>query len=186
MDAEPAPQQNPQPPPVPTDADLNTRIHAELRAVAAERIASARAVGRGWDATAVVHEAYLRLTQRGQLPAQGRAHLFFLFQRAMRDQLVEQYRAGLALKHGGGLRRVSLVELTADGTVFRADIADLQGALDELERADADCSRVLFYRFFAGMTLEEAAEMDGTTVAVVRQHWDYAKAWLLSRLAPHP
>jgi len=133
--------------------------------------------------TELVNMACARLLGRGQPHAEDRGHLFFLLGRAMRDTLVEEARKRSAAMRGGGQSPMPLVDFPADERTARLDVLDLHAALSELEARDPDGARVIELRFFAGLTLEETAEAMGCTLAAVRSHWNYARAWLSERLS---
>jgi RNA polymerase sigma factor (TIGR02999 family) len=153
-------------------------VYEELRRLAAQRMAAERP-GQTLDATALVHEAYLRLV--GPADAErwkGRGHFFAAAAEAMRRILVEKARHKARPKHGGGLRRVDLAadELPA------ADTADELLAVDEaLTRfgsEDPAAAELVKLRYFAGLSIEEAAGALGISRATANRHWAYAKAWL--------
>ena len=165
-------------------------VYDELRRLASRRL-ERESPGQTLQATALVHEAYLRLV--GSDPGRrwdGRAHFFAAAAEAMRRILVDRARDRRRLKRGGGLERVDLdlgsVPLDAPGD----DLIDLDEALTELGREDPLCARLVALRFFAGMTQAEAAEALGLARRTADRHWAYARAWLYERLrrgkAPTP
>jgi RNA polymerase sigma factor (TIGR02999 family) len=101
----------------------------------------------------------------------------------MQDVLVEEWRRRHAKKRGGGRSRADLLEFGADDDSIRADVLDLRDALTELAVHDPAGARLINLRFFAGRTLEEAAEIVGCTFATARRDWEYARAWLRERLS---
>ena len=165
-------------------------VYDALRELAGRRLGR-EAPGQTLQATALVHEAYLRLV--GSDPGRrwdGRAHFFAAAAEAMRRILVDRARDRRRLKRGGGLERVDLdlgsVPLDAPGD----DLIDLDEALTELGREDPLCARLVALRFFAGLTQAEAAEALGLARRTADRHWAYARAWLYERLrrgkAPAP
>jgi len=171
-------------------AELLPLVYDELRKLAAQRLAREKP-GQTLQATALVHEAYLRLV--GSDPGRrwdGRAHFFAAAAEAMRRILVDRARDRRRLKRGGGLERVDLdlgsVPLDAPGD----DLIDLDEALTDLGREDPLCTRLVALRFFAGLTQAEAAEALGLARRTADRHWAYARAWLYVRLgrgeAPSP
>lgn len=134
-------------------------------------------------ATALVNAAFERLAAKEALTAEDRRQFFFVLSRAMHDVLVEQVRAKLARKRGGGARRVPLVEIAADGETRLIDVLDLEEAIAELGSTDPQAAQVVMLRFYSELTLEETSEAIGLTFAVTRRHWEYAKAWLHERLS---
>jgi RNA polymerase sigma factor (TIGR02999 family) len=165
-------------------------VYDELRRRASRRL-EREAPGQTLQATALVHEAYLRLV--GGDPGRrwdGRGHFFAAAAEAMRRILVDRARDRRRLKRGGGLGRVDLdlgsVPLDAPGD----DLIDLDEALTDLGREDPLCARLVALRFFAGLTQAEAAEALGLARRTADRHWAYARAWLYERLrrgaAPSP
>jgi RNA polymerase sigma factor (TIGR02999 family) len=157
-------------------------VYDELRALASRRLGR-EAPGQSLQATALVHEAYLRLV--GSDPDRrwdGRGHFFAAAAEAMRRILVDRARNRRRLKRGGGRGRVDLdlgsVPLDAPGD----DLIDLDEALTELGREDPLCARLVALRFFAGLTQAEAAEALGLARRTADRHWAYARAWLYERL----
>ena len=158
-------------------------VYNELRTLAARRLGR-EAPGQTIQATALVHEAYLRLV--GDDPGRrwdGRGHFFAAAAEAMRRILVDRARGRRRLKRGGGLGRVDLdlgssVSLDAPGD----DLIDLDEALTDLGREDPLCARLVALRFFAGLTQVEAAEALGLARRTADRHWAYARAWLYERL----
>jgi RNA polymerase sigma factor (TIGR02999 family) len=155
---------------------------------ALHRLASRRmrreAPGQTLQATALVHEAYMRLV-RGDPGRRwdGRRHFFAAAAEAMRRILVDRARDRRRLKRGGGRQRVDVdlgaVPLDAPGD----DLIDLDLALSDLGREDPLCGRLVSLRFFAGLTQAEAAEALGLPRRTADRHWAYARAWLYERLS---
>jgi RNA polymerase sigma factor (TIGR02999 family) len=157
-------------------------VYDELRTLASRRLGR-EAAGQSLEATALVHEAYLRLV--GGEPGQrwdGRGHFFAAAAEAMRRILVDRARDRRRLKRGGGRGRVDLdlgsVPLDGPGD----DLIDLDEALTDLGREDPLCARLVMLRFFAGLTQAEAAEALGLARRTADRHWAYARAWLYERL----
>ncbi len=151
-------------------------IYDELRTLAAEKMASERP-GQTLQATALVHEAYLRLVDVKQ-PQQwnNRGHFFVAAAEAMRRILIENARSKHRLKHGGGLRRVEFDDAAAPPP--EEDVVALDEALNRLAAEDALAARVVELRRFAGLGHEAIADVLGITVYLARQKWTYARAWL--------
>jgi RNA polymerase sigma factor (TIGR02999 family) len=157
-------------------------IYDELRTLASRRLGR-EAPGQTLQATALVHEAYLRLV--GGDPGrrwEGRGHFFAAAAEAMRRILVDRARDRRRLKRGGGRGRVDLDlgSLPIDGP--DDDVIDLDEALTDLSREDPLCGRLVALRFFAGLTQAEAAEALGLARRTADRHWAYARAWLYERL----
>jgi RNA polymerase sigma factor (TIGR02999 family) len=157
-------------------------VYDALRELASRRL-EREAPGQSLQATALVHEAYLRLV--GGDPGRrwdGRGHFFAAAAEAMRRILVDRARDRRRLKRGGGMGRVDLdtgsVPLDAPGD----DLIDLDEALTDLGREDPLCARLVALRFFAGLTQAEAAEALGLAPRTADRHWAYARAWLYERL----
>ena len=157
-------------------------LYSELRQLAQARI-SAAAPGNTLQATALVHEAYMRLVgdATGNQPTfQGKAHFFAAAARAMRNILVDQARRKKAVKHGGDRQRVhpdSLDDLPIMDE-SKTDVADLDDALKVLEAKSPRKAEVVMLRYFAGLTMEQIAEVLGVNVRTVDREWLFAKAWL--------
>ena len=157
-------------------------VYEELRRLAAARLA-AEAPGQTLQATALVHEAYLRLVGAG--PAgdwNGRAHFFGAAAEAMRRILVNRARDKGRLKRGGGRRRVDLDGLADPAAAPADDLLDLDAALDRLAAAHPDCAELVKLRFFAGLTLDEAATALGLARRTADRQWAFARAWLADAL----
>ena len=166
--------------------DLLELVYAELRQLARSRLAHEPGGGAGMtlDATALVHEAYLRVIGRSEQPApawDGRGHFFGAAALAMRRILVERARHQRRFKHGGGRARVGLTDAAAqlespppEGT----DLIALDEALARLETFDPRKARVVSLRFFAGLSVEETAAAMDLSPATVKNEWAFARAWL--------
>ena len=157
-------------------------VYEELRRLAAQKLAREKP-GQTLQATALVHEAYLRLVDTEQAQQwNSRGHFFAAAAEAMRRILIEQARRRQAEKHGGGRRRVELegIELPAHA---RADeVLVLDEALSGLTREDPDAAEVAKLHLFAGLSVEDAATALGVSRATAFRHWTYARAWLQARL----
>ena len=160
---------------------LLPRVYDELRRLAAHHLAAERP-GQTLDATALVHEAYLKLA--GDQRFENRRHFFAAATEAMQRILVERARARHSLKGGGGRVRVDL-----DGSAVAAPETDDQllavdAALDRLASVDAQAAELVRLRYFAGCTLPEAADLMDISLRSTNRLWAYAKAWLLRELRP--
>jgi RNA polymerase sigma factor (TIGR02999 family) len=155
-------------------------VYRELRTLAAQRLAQEKP-GQTLDATALVHEAYVRLVGGGaQQQWNGRGHFFAAAAEAMRRILVEAARRKQRLKHGGDRCRVELAEPPAPAP--RDDILALDEALVRLAKDDPLAARVVELRHFAGLGHENIAAVLGITVYQARQKWTFARAWLRNAL----
>jgi RNA polymerase sigma factor (TIGR02999 family) len=158
-------------------------VYDELRKLAAVRLA-AEPAGQTLTATALVHEAYLRLvgTEGGQ-DWNGRGHFFAAAAEAMRRILVNRARDKGRLKRGGGRRRIELDELCDPAAAPADDLLDLDDALERLAAAYPQCAELVKLRFFAGLNLEEAAAALGMAGRTAERQWAFAKAWLFDALS---
>ncbi len=157
-------------------------VYDELRALARHRMALEPA-GHTLQATALVHEAYLRLL--GDQPVQwaNKAHFFAAAARAMRRILIERARRRRAVKHGGGARRITLFEgAAADEASDAVDLIALDDALEKLEKQDRQAADLVSLRYFAGLTIDETAHAMRLSPATVKREWNYAKAWLYAEI----
>ncbi len=162
-------------------------LYHELRRLASARLANEKP-GQTLQATALVHEAYLRLLgpdQQGQT-WDGRGHFFAAAAEAMRRIMIERARAKGAAKRGGHGGKAAL-KLTLDPDLIRLDqppdgLEDLHEALSEFEKLEPDKALLVKLRFFGGLTLRQAADALGLPPTTADRHWAYAKAWLFKRL----
>jgi RNA polymerase sigma factor (TIGR02999 family) len=161
-------------------AELLPLVYDELRALAAARLAGERP-GHSLDPTALVHEAYLRLV--GDQHFDGRGHFFAAAAEAMRRILVNHARDRNRLKRGGRRQRVDLDRLTGLAAANDDDLVELDDALDRLAKDYPDAAALVKLRFFAGMTLGEAADALGVPRRTADRHWAFARAWLADALA---
>jgi RNA polymerase sigma factor (TIGR02999 family) len=164
-------------------ADLLPLVYDELRMLAAAQLASEKP-GQTLQATALVHEAYLRLVGDGQ-PGDwsGRGHFFAAAAEAMRRILVEAARRKGRQKRGGGLVRVDLDTLAHAAPAPDADLVALSEALDRLAAASPQAADLVKLRYFAGFTNQEAAGLLGVSPRKADQLWAYARAFLLDQLS---
>ncbi len=156
-------------------------VYEELRRLAAARMAQEKP-GQTLQATALVHEAWLRLAGAEPQRWDNLRHFFAAAAESMRRILVEKARRRLRIRHGGGLERVDLDEVEIPGGVREEQLVAVDEALAELEREDPKKAEVVKLRYFVGMTHREIAEVLGLSEATVERHWSFAKAWLFSRL----
>jgi RNA polymerase sigma factor (TIGR02999 family) len=165
----------------PTAAEqLLPLVYDELRQLAARRLAHEQP-GQTLQATALVHEAYLRLVDVAKAQHwDSRRHFFAAAAEAMRRILVEAARRRRRLKHGGALRRVEFADAPAPPPA--ADVLALDEALTRLAAEDPVAARVVELRHFAGLGHDDVAAVLGITVYLARQKWTYARAWLRNAL----
>ena len=163
-------------------ADLLPLVYDELRALAASRLANEKP-GQTLQATALVHEAYLRLVGSGAEQSwNGRGHFFAAAAEAMRRILVEAARRKNSLKRGGRQVRVNLDEVVTKPSCEPADVLAVDEALDQLARDDAQAAQLVKLRFFSGLTGDEAAAVLGVSPRSADFLWSYARAWIFDRL----
>jgi RNA polymerase sigma factor (TIGR02999 family) len=156
-------------------------VYKDLRRHAAARLR--REPNRqAFEATELVHEAYLRLVEQNRIVWQNRAQFFGVAAEMMRRILVDRARAHRAVKRSGQWQRVTLSDAAAVAEARQVDVLDLDAALTSLAALDPRKSRVAELRFFAGLTLEETASVVDASVATVERDWQLARAWLLRRL----
>lgn len=170
-------------------------VYGELRRLAQgymnnEGGAGRAGAGQTLQATALVHEAYLRLVGNADVGWNSRGHFFGAAAQAMRRILVERARHRDRIKHGGGRQRVALNEVahvteTPDDQTG-TDLVALDAALDKLTRIDPRKSEVVMLKYFAGLTNDEVAAAIGVSSATVRNEWTFAKAWLMREMTGGP
>lgn len=169
----------------PSAADqLLPLVYDELRKLAAAKLANEKP-GQTLQATALVHDAYIRLVDVETAQHwNSRGHFFGAAAEAMRRILVEKARRERRLKRGGDLQRVELdaIQLTIDGP--GTDILALDEALTELGKKKPEIMELVKLRYFAGLTVDEAANALGIASSTADRHWTYARAWLYRRLVP--
>ncbi len=153
-------------------------VYSELRAIAAGRLRNERA-NHTLSATALVNEAYLRLQRQERLTAADRASFLAVASNTMRQILIDYARTRKRHKRGGGVPPVPLDDVEAFLSEEEADeILELDEALDRLEAMNPEGAAVVQLRFFAGLTLEEAAQLLGVSGKTVQRRWTAARAWL--------
>jgi RNA polymerase sigma factor (TIGR02999 family) len=157
-------------------------VYAELRKLAASYMRRERE-GHTLQATALVHEAYLRLVDQRE-GYQNRSHFFGVAAKLMRNILVDHARSVQAAKRGAGAKKVSLEESVVLGASGQAsDVVAIDDALKSLAAVDPQQSRIVELRFFGGLSIEQTAEVLGISPATVKRDWSMAKAWLYQELA---
>lgn len=165
--------------------ELLPLVYEELRKLAAQRLERERP-GQTLQATALVHEVYLRLVGDGGTTWENKAHFFGAAALAMRRILVERARRLGRERHGGGKRPVSLAEIDVarvdDSVHDSVDFVALDEALRRMEAEDERMARVVMLRYFAGFSIEETAEALGMSPTSVKREWAVARAWLYDEL----
>ena len=156
-------------------------VYTELRRLAAAKMAR-EMPGQTLQPTALVHEAWLRVSGPGHTHFQNRAHFFGAAAEAMRRILIDNARRKHALRHGGGQARVDLEEADIAAPASDEQLLAVHEALDQLAAEDPAKAELVKLRFFVGLSAEEAAEVLGVSVPTIKRHWAYAKAWLYRQM----
>lgn len=163
--------------------ELLPLVYDELRKLAAAKLAQEKP-GQTLQATALVHDAYLRLVDAESSPQwKNRGHFFGAAAEAMRRILVESARRKQSLKYGGNLQKVALDEDRIAAPAQEVDLIALDEALDELALHDSRKAELVKLRFFAGLTIRQAAEALLISESTADADWAYAKSWLKVRIA---
>jgi RNA polymerase sigma factor (TIGR02999 family) len=157
-------------------------VYDELHGLA-ERYLKGESPGHTLQPTALVHEAYLRLVDQSRVDWQGRTHFLAVAAGAIRRILIDHARTRRRLKRGGAWRRVSLEDVLLGRKTKEVDFSELNSALDELAKLDADQAVIVELRFFGGLTVDEVAHLLGVSKRKVEGDWTHAKAWLRTQLA---
>jgi RNA polymerase sigma factor (TIGR02999 family) len=158
-------------------------VYDELRQLAAQKLAHEKP-GQTLQATGLVHEAYLRLVDVNKVqPWNSRGHFFAAAAEAMRRILIDRAREKLAQKRGGHLKRVPFTEVDPPAGTPPEDLLALDEALEQLSRLDPVAGQLVKLRYFAGLSVEEAAATLNLAVATAYRHWSFARAWLHSQVA---
>jgi RNA polymerase sigma-70 factor (ECF subfamily) len=182
MTDEPPPVDDPNPPP---SGDLDALLYAELRALAGSFLGRERA-DHTLQPTALVHEAWIRLSSEDDSRWVDRVHFFNVAAQVMRRVLVDHARRKRADKRGGGQQRITLVtDITPpiDEARDELDVLAVDEALQKLAVLDAAQAKVVELRFFAGLTVDEVAQATGVSPRTVASQWRLARAWLANVLA---
>ena len=161
-------------------------VYDELRRLAAQKLAQEKP-GQTLQATALVHEAYTRLVGGGEAVGQerlweSRGHFFAAAAEAMRRILVENARRKHSRKRGGGLARQAIDPAQIATPEIPDNLLALDEALNKLAATDPQAAGLVKLRYFAGLTIKQAAEVLGVSVRTANSHWAYARAWLKTEL----
>lgn len=162
--------------------DLLPLVYQELRQLAACRMAK-EAAGQTLQPTALVHEAWLRVAGQHEQSWDSRAHFFGAAAEAMRRILIDNARRKRALRHGGGQARCELADFDLAAPAPDDQLLALDEALEKLKAIDPLKVELVKLRFFAGLTLEEAAAVLRISEATAKRWWAYARAWLFAEMA---
>ena len=158
-------------------------VYDELRRLAAHKM-SLQPAGQTLQATALVHEAYLRLVGDEEKRWESRKHFFSAAAEAMRHILIDRARRRLRVRHGEKAERVPLDEVEIAAPAKEEIILQLNDALEELQRVSAEQAEIVKLRFFAGFSEPEIAQILDLSERSVQRQWSYAKAWLFERIRP--
>jgi RNA polymerase sigma factor (TIGR02999 family) len=157
-------------------------VYDELRRIAGGHLRGERP-GHTLQATALVHEAYMRLVDQRNVTWQSRAHFFGIAAQLMRRILIDYARSRQTGKRGGGALRAPLDEALVVAEDRASELLALDAALQALAQVDPQQAKVVELRFFGGLTVEESAEVIGISPATVKRDWSMAKAWLHREMA---
>jgi len=156
-------------------------VYEELRKLAAHRMAK-EAAGQTLQATALVHEAWMRVVGKENPKFQNRAHFFAATAEAMRRILIDNARRKSAVRHGGGRQRVDFEQVDLAAASDDAQLLAVNEALDKLSAQSKVEAELVKLRYFVGMTLDEAAEVLGISARTADNYWAHARAWLFTEL----
>ncbi len=157
-------------------------IYEQLRQIAQTKMARERP-GHTLQATALVHEAWLRL---GEQHFDNRAHFFGAAAEAMRRILIDSARRRAAVRHGGGIERVDLDEIEIAAPAKDEEMLAIHETLDAFAAHDARKAELVKLRYFVGFTIDEAAEVLGISAPTAKRDWAYARAWLFRAMGEAP
>ncbi len=161
--------------------ELLSVVYSRLRRLGQQMLAHEKP-GQTLQATALVHEAYLRLFGDGETAWEDRRHFYAAAAQAMRRILVDRARRRDRIKHGAGLKRTPLSGIPAPDDEKSVDILAVDEALQRIEEQDPRAAQVVMLRFYAGLSVEDTAKALDISPRTVRRDWTYAKAWLYEAL----
>lgn len=157
-------------------------VYDELRKLAAARLTQEKP-GQTLQATALVHEAYLRLVgSNGASSWDNRGHFFAAAAEAMRRILIERARRNRRIKHGGALKRADLVDAVDPSSRHDDEMIAVNDTLDDLARQDPGAADVVKLRYFGGFTVDEVADLLQISSSTVKRRWNFARVWIYSRI----
>ena len=156
-------------------------VYEELRRLAAHKLAN-EAAGHTLQPTALVHEAWLRLVGSDNQQWNGRAHFFGAAAEAMRRILIESARRKRAQRHGAGQVKLNIQDLEIAAPAKDEELLAVSDALEKFAARDQQKAELVKLRYFVGLTLEEAAEILGISVATANRWWSYSRAWLAEEI----
>ena len=159
-------------------------VYEDLRKLAAHQLAN-EAGGQTLQPTALVHEAWLRLSGSQPVRWQGRAHFFGAAAQAMRRILIDKARRKAAMRRGGGQQRVELQDIELAAESREDSLLALDEALDKLAAEDPQKAELVKLRYFIGLSFEEVADLLAISVPTAKRWWAYARAWLFHEMQTH-
>ncbi|MHC4594217.1 MAG: ECF-type sigma factor [Planctomycetota bacterium] len=162
--------------------ELLPLVYEELRHLAAQKL-SREPLGQTLQATALVHEAYIRLVEAKDRDWNSRGHFFRAAAEAMRRILVENARSKQRLKRGGNRERLTLDEAAITTDKQDLDLLALDEALAKLEADDPEKASLVKLRYFAGLTTSQSAEILKISLPTANRHWSYARSWLFQEIS---
>lgn len=163
--------------------ELLPLVYQELRRLAAFKMAN-ELPGQVLQPTALVHEAWLKLVEGDQQIWQNRAHFFGAAAEAMRRILIDNARRKQALRHGGGQQRLDIQDVDIAARVKDDELLAVHEALDKFAVQDKEKAELVKLRYFAGLSLEEVADVLGVSIPTAKRWWAYARAWLHQEIHP--
>jgi RNA polymerase sigma factor (TIGR02999 family) len=161
--------------------ELLPLVYGELRKLAAAKMAN-ESPNQTLQPTALVHEAWLRLTGNENVKWNGRAHFFGAAAEAMRRILIDNARRKSALRHGGGQQRLDIDDLEIAAPGKEDELLAINDALEEFAKIDKQKAELVKLRYFVGLKVEEAAEILGISVPTAIRWWNYSRAWLYQKI----
>ena len=164
--------------------ELLPLVYDELRRLAAAKMAN-EIPGQTLQPTALVHEAWLRLVGNESPQWKGRAHFFGAAAEAMRRILIENARRKLAARHGGGQAKPDIAEVEIAAPAMDEQLLAVSEALESLAAHDGRKAELVKLRYFIGLSIGEAAELLGISVATANRWWTYSRAWLYDEIKSH-
>ena len=166
--------------------ELLPLVYEELRKLAGHKMSN-EVPGQTLQPTALVHEAWLRLVGNdGRAQFNSRGHFFGAAAEAMRRILIERARRKQAKRHGGGQQRLDIQDVDIAAEAGDEELLAINDALEKLALKDRPKAELVKMRYFAGLTLEEAAEILGISVPTAKRWWTYARAWLFNEIKSQP
>jgi RNA polymerase sigma factor (TIGR02999 family) len=163
------------------DDELLPLVYEELRKLAASKMAN-EAPNQTLQPTALVHEAWLRLTGKEEVKWDGRAHFFGAAAEAMRRILIDNARRKRALRHGGGQPRLDIEEIEVAAPAKDEELLAMNEALEKFVAVDQQKAELVKLRYFVGLTIEESAGILGISAPTAKRWWAYSRAWLYRQI----